>query len=876
VNQPTSDVTDASLSTAEGMTELRRRAEAQLIGKLRGRLDKIEAADVEWLVHELGVHQVELEAQNEQLLHVQAALEASRDRYLALYEEAPVGYVTTGLDGVIVEANHLTAQMLGMPLTNLLGRRLLDHFAGTDRLRFRKACQQLLLDTTPATLDVQLVPARGSPLQVTARIAVVNDEPEQMRRYRVALVDVTERAHLQDQRAQLAAIVESSDDAIIGRDLAGRILTWNSGATRLLGFSPDQMIGQHIDLVLPPERRLEDTELLQRLRNGAKATPYETEMRHSNGTRVPMLISLSSINDESGQMIGSSMIARDISERKRVERALHKRLRQLDLLTQAAQVLIMAEPGATPMQHELFDRVRLAMGGEIYLNYAINADPNHLRLVSEHGLSDAMRAGLSVVALDDSLCGIAAARRSPLIIENMQASDLPQARVLQIEGVRSFAAFPLLAHGEVHGVAAFASTTRDRFRDGDLQVIQTVCDQVSAMLERGKLVEELHARQESLKLADRRKDDFIATLAHELRNPLAPIRNAIGILRQSTLPDPQLAWCRDVIERQVTQMTLLLEDLLDVSRVTRNKIDLRREKIELQRVIEDAIETTRPLIDAQRHQLVLDVPAHPIVVYGDVTRLTQVVGNLLNNAAKYTDVGGRIELVVRREADTVSIVVRDNGIGIEPQQAASIFDMFAQLKPALERSRGGLGIGLSLARGLVDLHGGRIEARSEGSGRGSEFTVYLPVVLQAVEAAPLPQAQRSIDVASRAGQRVLVVDDNADAAQTLATMLILSGLDTRLAFGGKEGMRIAEEWRPDAAVIDIGMPQFNGYELCRRIREQPWGDRMLLIACTGWGQNEDRQRARAAGFDVHLVKPIQPDEVLRIVSAGTAGEPAFD
>ncbi|HYS13310.1 MAG TPA: PAS domain S-box protein [Burkholderiaceae bacterium] len=876
MNQPTSDATDASLNTGEGMADLRRRAEAQLVGRLRGRLDKIEAADVEWLVHELGVHQVELEAQNEQLLQVQAALEASRDRYVALYEEAPVGYVTTGLDGGIVEANHLGAQMMGLSLPNLLGRRLVDHFAGVDRLRYRKACQQLLLDTAPATVDLQLVPTRGTPVRVTARIAVVKDEPEQVRRYRVALVDVTERAHLQDQRAHLAAIVESSDDAIIGRDLEGRILTWNSGATRLLGFNANQMIGQRIDLVIPAERRLEDVELLQRLRNGAKAAPYESEMRHSNGLLVPMLISLSSINDESGQMIGSSMIARDISERKRVERALHKRLRQLDLLTQAAQVLIMAEPGATPMQHELFDRVRLAMGGEIYLNYAISADPNHLRLESEHGLSEAMRARLSVAALDDSLCGIAAARRSPLIIENMQASDLPQARILQIEGVRSFAAFPLLAHGEVHGVAAFASTTRDRFRDGDLQVIQTVCDQVSAMLERGKLVEELHTREESLKVADRRKDDFIATLAHELRNPLAPIRNAIGILRQSTMPDPQLAWCRDVIERQVTQMTLLLEDLLDVSRVTRNKIELRREKIELQRVVEDAVETTRPLIDAQRHQLVLELPAQPIVVYGDLTRLTQVVGNLLNNAAKYTDVGGKIELVVRREGDEASIVVRDNGIGIEPQQAACIFDMFAQLTPALERSRGGLGIGLSLARGLVELHGGRIEARSEGTGRGSEFTVHLPIVHQAADSAPLRQAQPSFDVGARAGRRVLVVDDNADAAQTLATMLILSGLDTRLAFGGKEGMRIAEEWRPDAAVIDIGMPQFNGYELCRRIREQPWGDRMLLIACTGWGQNEDRQRARVAGFDVHLVKPIQPDEVLRIVSAGIVGEPAFD
>jgi PAS domain S-box-containing protein len=864
VNKRIDDATSAATSGKEA-SALRQRIEVRLADKLRERVENIGKADIDWLVHELGVHQIELEAQNQELREVQGALEGSRNRYLALYAQAPVGYLTTGLNGLISDTNDLAARMLGGSPTGLRGRRLVERFEADDRASVQDAYKRVLLDRVPVTLEARLIPLQGAPLWVTARIAAVRHSESDSWQYNVALLDITERVQLQKERAQLAALVASSTDVIIGRDLEGRVQSWNRGAERLLGFSAEEMLNARLDRVLPPERRMEDGELQHRLRTGARVAPYESELQTSAGVPVPMLISLSPIYDERGRLIGSSLIGRDISERKRIERALHKRLRQLDLLSQAGQALIMAEPGVTPMQHELFDRVRLAVGGEMFLSY-MSDGPDSLRLVSAYGLSEELRAALSLVPIDDSLSGLAAVRRAPLLIENFQASELPQARLLQVEGVRSFAAFPLLARGEVLGVAAFATTTRERFREGDLQVIQTVCDQVSAMLERGRLLNELHAREDSLRAADRRKDDFIATLAHELRNPLAPIRNALGILRRSALPDPQLAWCRDVIERQITQMTHLLEDLLDVSRVTRNKIDLRRERVELQRVIEDAVETTRPLIDAQRHRLLLDLPAEPIVIFGDMTRLTQVVGNLLNNAAKYTDVGGEIALRVTLDGDNAVISVRDNGIGIEPQQVRKVFDMFAQLRPALERSRGGLGIGLSLARGLVELHGGSIEAHSEGPGRGSEFVVRLPAVHLTGETAPQDETELPLDLAAgRSGRRVLVVDDNADAAQTLATMLTLYGLDTRLAFGGKEGLRIAEEWRPDAAVIDIGMPQFNGYEVCRRIREQPWGEHVLLIACTGWGQDEDRQRARAAGFDVHLVKPIQPDEVLRIV-----------
>jgi PAS domain S-box-containing protein len=869
VSDNSEDAASATRTTSMAQAEMRRRAEVHFAERVRAHLADIDTVDVERLVHELGVHQVELEMQNEHLMQVQIALETSRDRYIALYQQAPVGYVSCDLGGAIVEANWMGAHMLGLTVPQLLRRRLVEHFAIEDRPQYQAARARALRDGALHSLELKLAPTSGPALWASVHIAVIKDEVDEAKRYlRVALVDVTDRMRLLEERARLAAIVASSDDAIISRDLEGRVTSWNGGAERLLGFSAEQMVGQRMDLVLPPERCADDTERLQRLRQGQRLTPMETELRHSTGFRVPVLVSLAQIHDDRGHPLGTSLIARDISERKRAERALYKRMRQLDVLSEAGQALIMAEPDAPPMQHEVFDRVRLVVGGEIYLNYESGNEPETLRLVSSYGLSEPTRAALAVVSMSDSLCGLAALRRTPLIVESVQDSTLAEARALQAEGVRSYAGFPLLTHGEVHGVTAFASTTQDRFREGDLQVMQTVCDQVSAMLERGRLLDELHAREYSLRMADRRKDDFIATLAHELRNPLAPIRNAVGILRRSSMPDPQLAWCRDVIERQVLQMTRLLEDLLDVSRVTRNKIELRRERIELRQVIDEAIETTRPLIDAQRHQLTVSIVDEPIVLYGDLTRLTQVIGNLLNNAAKYTDTGGQIELVVRRESDMVSISVRDNGIGIEPHQVARAFDMFAQLKPALERSRGGLGIGLSLSRGLIELHGGSIEAKSGGSGQGSEFIVRLPIVHLSAESVQV-SAESSAPVASTlTSRRILVVDDNTDAAQTLATVLNLHGFETRLAFGGKDGLRIAEEWRPDVAVIDIGMPQLNGYELCRYIREQEWGERMQLVACTGWGQNDDRQRARAAGFDVHLVKPIQPDELLRVVAGG--------
>jgi PAS domain S-box-containing protein len=848
---------------------LRRRAEQRIADLLRRHAGSDEKELIDRLTHELGVYQVELEIQNEQLRQSQQSLEASRDLYMDLYEQAPVGYVTLDLAGRVLRANTLAEAYLACRSEQLAGTRFVDRLPAADRLRFQQRFTALLTMSPVPPIELRLLPDTGRIVLASLRLTR-NVRSEAEPACRVALADITERVAAQRDVSRLAAIVASSEDAIASLELDGRVASWNAAAEAMFGYAAAEVVGRPLDHIVPQERQAAEGEVLKRALAGERIAPFESERCRRDGTRLPVSITLSPIHVEPEHLAGVSLIMRDISGRKRDERLLYKRMRQLDALAQAGQALILGDRQGGPERHELFDLVRIAVGSEIYLNYGRGESDGTLRIVSQHGLSEAGRLAMNKVAVSDSLCGAALGRRAPLIVESLQSSGLAEARNLRAEGVRCYAGFPLVVNGAALGVAAFASTSRDRFREGDLQVMQTVCSQVAAMLERERLVEELRSRERSLQAADRRKDEFIATLAHELRNPLAPIRNAVNILRHGDLPPQRVDWCREVIDRQVTQMSRLLEDLLDVSRVGRNRVDLRCERMRIKEVVEAAIEAAQPLIDAQGHQLAVDAPDEGIVVYADRARLTQVVANLLDNAAKYTDAGGRIELTVRREGQIVRIGVRDNGIGISAEQLGNVFEMFSQLRPAIGRARGGLGIGLSLSRGLVAQHGGTIEARSEGPGHGSEFIVRLPIVLQAASSAR--DALEPRPVADAHGRRVLIVDDNVDAAQTLAAMLGLQDLETRAAFGGADGYAAAEAWRPDAAVIDLGMPGMNGYELCTRLREQSWGVGMMLIACTGWGQSQDRERSRLAGFDYHIVKPVDPEAVRELLASRPVGD----
>ena len=366
--------------------------------------------------------------------------------------------------------------------------------------------------------------------------------------------------------------------------------------------------------------------------------------------------------------------------------------------------------------------------------------------------------------------------------------------------------------------------------------------------------------EQMLREADRRKDEFLATLAHELRNPLAPVRNAVEILNVKGPAIPELQWARDVIDRQIRHLSRLIDDLMDLSRINRGNIELKREPVLLATVVQGAVETSRSLIEECGHQLTIELPADPVMVDADPTRLSQVYWNLLNNAAKYMPRGGRIDLRTELEGSDVLVSVRDAGIGISADKLSTIFEMFSQVETALSRSQGGLGIGLYVVKRLVEMHGGEIYAHSEGPGRGSQFVVRLPIVLEQNRSS---QTSNENVAALISDLRILVVDDNEDAAASSSMLLKMMGNHVRTAYDGEEAVQAAAEFQPHVMLLDIGLPKMNGYEAARLIRQQPWGRNMVLIAVTGWGQEQDKRRSAEAGFDYHMVKPVDPQALLK-------------
>ena len=382
---------------------------------------------------------------------------------------------------------------------------------------------------------------------------------------------------------------------------------------------------------------------------------------------------------------------------------------------------------------------------------------------------------------------------------------------------------------------------------------------------RGHL-EERARSEESLRLADQRKDEFLATLGHELRNPLAPLLSALQLLKSARLQDPIVGRVTPVMERQISHLVTLVDDLLEVSRITRGVIALHCEQLDLTSVVESAIDTSRPAIEGAGHKLFLEMVTPSVLVFGDGVRLTQVFSNLLTNAAKYTNAGGEIHLALHRDADRVRVSVRDNGIGIPPECLGSVFDMFMQVDRSSRRAQGGLGIGLTLVKSLVQMHGGRVEARSAGSGAGSEFIVDLPAVAEShVSDRRRPPPERIPP------RRILVVDDNRDAAETLAALLSQLGATVEVVHSGRAALTAVDEFEPDAVLLDIGMPEMDGYEVARRIRATR-SSRILLIALTGWGQDQDYRQSRAAGVDHHLVKPPDIYKLRELLAAGTSAQ----
>ena len=519
------------------------------------------------------------------------------------------------------------------------------------------------------------------------------------RQHDILFLDVSSQRQVERHRETqltearlLSAIVESSDDAIISKSLDGMIQSWNAGAERLFGYSAQEAVGRHVSLIIPQDRIQEEDRIIATLKEGKRVDHFETERKRRDGRRIPVSLTISPIYDDTGRVIGASKIARDVTDRKRME--------------------------------------------------------------------------------DD---------------------------------LRQLAA--------------------------------------------------------NLALTDQRKDEFLATLAHELRSPLAPLSNMIEVLKRSEKEPVKAAQARDTIDRQLRHLVRLVDDLLDLNRITYNRLELRRSEIPLTPIIQQAVEASRPLIDSSRHELRVNLPPNPIYVNADPNRLAQVFGNLLHNSAKYTPPGGRISVTAERRDDEAVVTVRDTGSGIPADKLDRIFEMFLQLDPSPERAQGGLGIGLTLVKRIAQMHGGTVEARSEGEGRGAEFLVRLPAMKEAPKGATPAQVEEN----AAPSTRILIVDDNRDSADSLAMLLSLAGHQTFVANDGVEAVEAAERHRPETILLDVGLPRMNGHDVCRKIREKPWGQDMMIVAMTGWGQDEDRRKTHDAGFDGHLVKPVNYPALLELL-----------
>jgi signal transduction histidine kinase len=504
------------------------------------------------------------------------------------------------------------------------------------------------------------------------------------------------------------------------------------------------------------------------------------------------------------------------------------------------------------------------------------------------GLEQVRQGGIDLIVLDQRLPGGASGLE---LYEQLKAAGYEVPAIL----VTGFQADELVLQALRAGIRDFVPKN-DEFLDYLVPAIARVLRQVTterdlmqsrarakeARERQEQLEQEIHERkraEEALKEADRRKDEFLATLAHELRNPLAPVRNALNLLRLAGQNQEIVVEASQMIERQVDNLVRLVDDLLDVSRITRGKINLQKEPVDLATVVARAIESSQPLIDARKHTLDVKLPTAPLLVEGDPMRLAQVLLNLLNNAAKYTPEGGRIWLAAER-ADAIAVLrVRDTGLGLRQEMLPKVFDLFTQAERTLDRSEGGLGLGLTLVRRLTELHGGTVEAFSDGPGQGSEFVIRLPLLV----GTPPPGLEKHAATSGQAlfpsAHRILIVDDNRDAAESLAMLLRMLDNDVRTAHDGRRALEVAATYRPDVVLLDIGLPGMSGLDICRRLREQHTGGQQPLIAAmTGYGQEEDRRRSQEAGFNVHLVKPVDLNSLREVLarpeSVGRAREDA--
>ena len=638
-----------------------------------------------------------------------------------------------------------------------------------------------------------------------------------------------------------SAIFNSANFSSIATDAKGVIQIFNVGAERMLGYTAAEVMNKitPADISDPQEviarAKALSIELSTSITPGFEALVfkasrgiediYELTYIRKGGTRFPAVVSVTALRDDRGTIIGYLLIGTDNTARKQVEA-------ERMLLDQAVR------------------------DQQFYTRSLIESNIDALMTTDPRGI---------ITDVNKQMEALTGSTRDELIgapfKDYFTDPDRAEAGIKRVLGEGKVTDYELTArarNGKETVVSYNATTFHDRER------------KLRGVFAAARDVTERKRYEQSLQEADRRKNEFLAMLAHELRNPLAPMRNALQIMRLTAsreVPGPEdeaIQSASAMMERQVSQMVRLVDDLLDVSRISRGRIELRRGRTELASAIHHAVEAARPSYKSMDHTLIVTLPPEPMFLNADPTRLAQVLGNLLSNACKYTPRGGRMRLTVERDADQTVIKLQDNGIGIAARELPRIFEMFVQIDTSLERSVSGLGIGLTLVKSLVEMHQGTVHVHSAGVGYGSEFVVRLPIMVEPPQSpAPVLAVVRTPRKNSR---RVLVVDDNQDSASSLAGLLNLMGHRTQTASDGQEAVAAALTFQPEVVLLDIGLPILNGYDACRQIRAQPDGKRILMIALTGWGQDDDRRKSKDAGFDAHLVKPVDHEELMKLLA----------
>jgi len=555
---------------------------------------------------------------------------------------------------------------------------------------------------------------------------------------------------------------------------------------------------------------------------------------------------------------------RDVTARKEEEDRIRRSEARLRLLSSTAARLLAA-PDPQAVVDALCREVMEHLDCQAFFNFVVDAAAGKLHLNAYSGVSDEAARRIEWLALGETICGCVARDGASIVVEDVQCSGDPRAGLVRSFGMKAYCSHPLKGEGgRLMGTLSFGTRTRTRFTLDEIELLRTVADQVATAMDRIESRRSLEAANARLREADRAKDEFLAVLSHELRNPLAPVRNSLAILQRTSLDGEQARRALAVIDRQTAQLSHLVDELLDVTRVTRNKVVLQKTSLGLSELVHRTVEDHRSLFEAK--SIVLEAPPGPpdLRVDGDPARLAQVIGNLLQNSAKFTGRGGSVTVTVRGDAvrGRAMVTVRDDGAGIPAGVLSRLFEPFTQADTTLDRSSGGLGLGLALVKGLVELHGGEVSAQSDGPGRGAEFTVELPLPEGVrLEAEPAPA------VPATTAKRVLIIEDNVDAADTLRDLLALAGHSAEVAYDGRTGLAKARRFRPEIVLCDIGLPGLDGYAVARALRSDEELSHCTVVALTGYALPEDLQKARAAGFDRHVAKPPSPETLEAILAA---------